>query len=656
MKLSWLVSVSISLGAAVSCAIVAQGAESSGAGQAVLSWADLLEQAKSDPALEDARTTIVESAREAAASPIIRRAHTLSEVGQNRTWLDGRSEQLEPEIKEQFALAMSDFAACNSLAQELPVLAAGYRLTNDPDILDRIVAQLEEMTAWSPLQRPGWTLYTPGNRLPADGKDGKDGNWLATGCGVRAIGDTLDLLPEGSLSADLLDRLHQLLEAEIAGVVDDWETKRSWFIRGDNPYTNQWVLPTEGLVRACIIRGVENHRDAYELGVANLMRALDAHGSRGEFEEGFGYAQFTVTSMLHAAHAMAVAGDRRAIDHPFLKHFPTWLVHHFQPGNMVINCFDAGGAYNAAERTRPFLSLTAMCTGDSVARWALQYQTSGPSDDVAGLAARALPPVGPDAAPPLFAVYERAPRVNWRSSWDGDATGVWVRGGHPLDQHDHQDRGHVNFIAHGRPILIEAGTPSYSHPQIMTHYSSGVGHNVLQLGTEEPEQASDTGKTVSHPGWQNRGGVAPIAVTRLDADGGDVTVDGTNCYDGLTRWTRHVTWDPNNLAVTDHVTLAEGTKQVILFRWHLGTEDDVEIVADEKHYTVTWPDATITLTGSAPLTVTQVKLPDNTLAGHDGSDDPKNCHTCVVVQTCSRLNTAYFATTVRSYAAKAESR
>jgi len=600
-----------------------------GAGADVVGWDALLGQAMANPALDGARATLVEAARETASTSIIRRAHTLADVGQNRTWLDGRSEALEPEIKEQFALAMSDFAACNALAGELPLLAAGYCLTEDQAILSRIVEQLEEMAAWSPLQRPGWTLYTPGNRLPPDGKDG---NWLATGTGVRAIGDTLDLLPHGALNADLVSRLHGLLEAEIAGVVDDWETKRSWFIRNDNPYTNQWVLPTEGLVRGCIILGPENHRDAYELGVANLMRALDAHGANEEFEEGFGYAQFTVRSMLHTAHAMAVEGDRRAIDHPFLKHFPTWLVHHFQPGKMVINCFDAGGAYDAAEGTRPFLSLTAMCTGDPVARWALANYVSGPSDDLAGLAARALPPVGPEAAPPLFAVYERATRVNWRDSWDVDGTGVWVRGGHPLDQHDHQDRGHVNFISRGRPILIEAGTPAYSHPQIMTHYSSGVGHNVLQLGTEEPEESSDTGKTVSHPGWQRRGGVAPITVTRLAADGGDITVDGTASYDGLTRWTRHVVWDKDNLTVTDDVTLAEGTEQAILFRWHLATEDEVEITGEGNNYTVTWAAAAIEFSANSPLTVTQIRLPDNTLEGHDGSEDAKNYHTCLVAR------------------------
>lgn len=597
---------------------------------AVIGWGELLDRSTANPEQADACAALVARSSEASESSIIRRPHSLSEVGTHRTWLDGRSEALEPEIKEQFALAMSDFAACNTLAGELPLLAAGYRLTRDPALLERIAAQLEEMAHWSPLQRPGWTLYTPGNRLPPDGRDG---NWLATGCGVRAIGDTLDLLPDESLDPKLVDRLHALLESEVASVVDDWETKRSWFIRSDNPYTNQWVLPTEGLVRACIILGVDNHRDAYELGVTNLMRALDAHGDRGEFEEGFGYAQFTVTSMLHAAHAMAVAGDRRAIDHPFLKNFPTWLVHHFQPGDMVINCFDAGGAFGAAGNTRPFLSLTAMCTGDPVARWALQYYVGGPSDDLAGLAARALPRVDADAAPPLFAVYERATRVNWRDSWNEAGTGVWVRGGHPLDQHDHQDRGHVNFIARGHPILIEAGTPSYSHPQIMTHYSSGVGHNVVQLGTAEPDASSDTGKTVSHPGWQKRGGVAPITVARLDANGGEVTVDATACYDGLARWNRSVTWDANQLQVTDEVALVENGEEVILFRWHLGTESEVEIAGEGTQFTITSPDATFTLRADARLTVGQVQLPDHTLEGHDGSDGPKNHHTCLVVQT-----------------------
>lgn len=593
-------------------------------------WAQMLDAAAKDAATEPARTALLAKARESAALPIIRRARSLAEVGQHRTWLDGRANALEPEIKEKFALAMSDFAACSALSQELPVIAAAYRLTGEPALRDRVLAQLDEMASWSPLQRPGWTLYAPGNRLSAEGKDG---NWLATGCGVRALGETLNLLPAESVGEALRTKLHALLAAEIAGVVDDWQTKRPWFVRSNDPITNQWVLPTEGLVCAALILGVDQHREAYELGVKNLLMALEAHGPDGEFEEGFGYASFTVTALLHAAHAMAARGDRRAVDHPFLQRFPTWLVHHFQPGNMVINCFDAGGAYNAAPGTRPLLSLLAVCTGSPVARWALARQVDGPSDDLAGLAARALPPVGDEAAPPLFAHYERATRVNWRDSWNADATGVWVRGGHPTDQHDHQDRGHVNFIAKGRPILIEAGTPSYHHQLMMTHYTTGVGHNVLQLGTQFPEQVAKAGELFALPGWQKAHGVAPITVQRLDAPGGEVTVEGAACYEGVEQWTRRVSWTSRELTVQDLVKLAEAKKDTVLFRWHLGTESEVTIQGENEHYSVTWPDAKMELTADAPLTVTQLKLPDNTLAGHTGGEESTNIHTCVVVQS-----------------------
>ncbi|MCX5772507.1 MAG: heparinase II/III family protein, partial [Candidatus Hydrogenedentes bacterium] len=437
-------------------------------------------------------------------------------------------------------------------------------------------------------------------------------------------------------------KLDALLETEIAGVDDDWQARRPWFVSSNNPVTNQWVLPSEGLVRACLIlrartRGVDTHRDAYELGVKNLLAALDAHGQAGEFEEGFGYASFTVTSLLHAAHAMAVAGDRRAIDHPFLRHFATWLVHHFQPGNMAINCFDAGGAFDAAKSTRPLLSLLAVCTNDPVARWALSFQAGGPSNDLGGLAGRSLEPVGVDAAPPLYAAYERAARVNWRDSWDDNATGVWVRGGHPLDQHDHQDRGHVNFICKGKPILIEAGTPSYDHPLMMTQYTPGVGHNVLQLGAAAPADSANAGELVWMPGWQKAGGVAPISVNRLDASGGDITVDATKCYDGVQLWRRRVTWDANSLAVSDEVQLAPDASDVILLRWHLGTNEDVAIREEAGEYALEFSGLRISIEPSAPVVVSQIKLPDHTLEGHTGDDDPGNVHTCIVVRTREKI-------------------
>ena len=255
----------------------------------------------------------------------------------------------------------------------------------------------------------------PGQPVPADFNDG---NWLATGLGVRGLADTLDILPAGSLPEPLIEKIHELLATEIASIADDWHTKRSWFIRGNNPRTNQWVLPTEGFVRACLVLGKENHPDEYELGVQNLLAALDAQGPEGEFYEGIGYANFTVESMLHAAHAMAVAGDRRAWTTPSCATFPTWMAHHLQPGRFRINCFDAGGARTPVTRWRFSRSAVAVrgATDDPVARWTLNNQFSGPIDDFVGLLAGGTS--GRDASRPVR-LLRSATRVNWRSSWTG---------------------------------------------------------------------------------------------------------------------------------------------------------------------------------------------------------------------------------------------
>ena len=179
----------------------------------------------------------------------------------------------------------------------------------------------------------------------------------------------------------------------------------------------------------------------------------------------------------------------------------------------------------------------------------------GPINDLAGLLA------GSAAFPPRrhrgsFAFYDGpARRVNWPSSWADDADGVWVTGGHPLDSHDHFDRGHVNYISHGKPVLIEAGTPGYDNPAIHTRYSTVVGHNVLEVEGLKPRKAP-----------------APLTVSRLDAGGGDLTVDGTACYPGLKHWRRRVNWNRSQLTVEDQMAAPADKPVVMLFRWHLGTD------------------------------------------------------------------------------------
>ena len=596
----------------------------------VMGWKDAIDAVKADPSLRPAVEALTKNARGTVGKGLVRRANCLAEVGKHRTWLDGRSKALEDEIKETFALAMSDFSACSTLAGELPTVAAAAVLSGDAALRAHVIAQLQEMTRWSPLQRPGWTLYAPGHRLP---KDGQDGNWLATGCGVRAIVTTLAIMGD-RVDDELRAALDALLAKEIAGVVDDWQVKRPWFVRGNNPITNQWVLPTEGLVQACLHLGRDKHRQAYELGVANLLKALSSHGKAGEFEEGIGYANFTVTSLVYTARAMAAAGDRRAIDHPFLVHFPAWAVHHIQPGRMTVNCFDSGRAAvpRAQGHWRSMLSLLVFALGSDVANWALHDQFDGPLDGLIGLVGHVASKRVGRRTPGLFAAYERAPMVVWRDGWNDDANGVWVRGGHRLDQHDHQDRGHVNVIHRGRAILIEAGTPSYSDPDMGVHYASGAGHNVLQVGTVFPKRPYPVQSRADYPGWQRPKGIAPIAVDRLDAAGGAVTVDAGRCYAETERWRRRVEWTGKSVTIRDEVKLKPDKANVVLFRWHLGTDQSVEISGERTAVTVKWPDAKMTLEASQPIEVTQRKGPDATLTGTRDHQ-----HTCLEVRSRQAL-------------------
>jgi hypothetical protein len=595
------------------------------------SWADyldaLLRAAPRSPRLATARDRLIGRARGILKLPLVKRVYRFDDIGRHRTWLDGRARPLKEPMHSIFALAMSDHGTNQLLAAELPLMAAAARLTGDRRLLQRLHDQLHEMASWSPLQRPGWCAF--GDRLPPDGKDG---NWLATGTGVRAIADTLEILGRENVPSATVARLDQLLAAEIVSIVDDWTAKRPWFIFENMPGTNQWVLPTEGLIRACLVLGRERHKAAYELGVTNLFAHLNGHGSQGAFEEGIHYADFTLLSLMSVARAMALTGDRRAINHPFLRHFPVWAVQHFQPGGFIINAFDA---FSAARGNRSLLKATFAMAAVSLASreavWALDHLTDGPDDSLAGLASRMLS--RHSLRPPrTFAAYNRAVRVNWRSSWDAKATGVWVRGGDRLDAHDHPDRGHVNVILQGRPLFIEAGTPAYHNARMRSDYASGRGHNVLQLGEAVPsEEALAQGFPL---GWQKIRAIAPITVRRLDARGGNIVVNGTAGYDGLKRWRRHVVWNIGQVTVEDSVQMVPAQPQVVLFRWHLGLTRNPRILADGNGAHVLWPGIRVSIAADAPLDMTIEQMPDHTLQYRAWDDKrPDHLHACLVVKT-----------------------
>ena len=586
-------------------------------------------------------------ARQIATRPLVRRAYRFEDIAP--AYLDTRAAALTGNRREFFALSMSDFFQAWELAETLPLLTVAARDCPDQnlkaELRAHLHAQLDEVATWKKLNRPGWTLYASG---PSVAPDYNDGNWLGTGYGLRAIADALraagDTIP-GSMRAKLL----LLMQQEVAGVQDDFATRRPWF--WNTPISNQFVLPNTGVIMAVLQLGKEANATAYEFAIENVLRSLDAQGRDGAHHEGAWYGPFTTKEILHAALAMAERGDRRLIKHPHLARFGDWLLHLLQPGNHVVNIHD--GADRVMDLQTPDMKSGSPQPPRSVTLLdsLLLCAMADDRPDLCGAITRLFPrlypsalslryiqstkpPFGSLSLPDAFAAFTSSPLVTWRNGWHEEADGVWVRGGSSADDHDHRDHGHVNYIVGGREVLIEAGSSDYAKiMETPEPYQGGLGHNVLQIG-----------KTAA--GAQLKGRDTPIVVRHLDKNGGEVVVDGTGSYaaEVLKDWRRRVIWDKAGLQVEDTVALAGDKADFVLFRWHLADDTVVTIIpgADAKTVQITWPGGALSLEADAPLEVTTAKLP------HGITWNRRGWHLCLLVQSQEPVTGLRLATRLRA--------
>ncbi len=534
---------------------------------------ELNSRLNTDTRLKENIAPILRRADSLASLPIYRRVSSLEDFKK----LDGKwARKQEPHKRTEmmknkdnarfFGLASNDVSTMRSLVVELPLLAAAYRLTGDKKYLTPLIAQLEEMVTWDPFQRPGWTLQVASAPLRKDG----DGVWLATGAGIQAMVITLDLLPAGAIPQELQGKIDACLQREIGHIMKDYKDQRPWYMKTHKIQSNQWIVPFSGLTLAALQLGKDRYPDAYALGKKCLAESLNELGDEGAVSEGFAYAiDWSVPGLLIPAfYAALKSGDRELLDHPFFRKFPAWVAESYQPGKNVINAFDWwGGCRNMYDRhmVAPITMLTVFTAAPEL-QWILFNQHATPDDTAFGLVAYGLPS-GNRKEPSLFASYRRASRVSWRSSWQDNADGVWIRGRDARDFHAHHDTGHVNYIKNGKIVLLEASTTGYSDPLQEKEFRSFRGHNVLQVGDK----------------LDGKNGVdAPFRIARLDASGGEVVLNASPVYDNAD-WQREVKWDTRQLAVNDHVQLKE--EKPLLLRWHLGTENpaDIRKVSDQVY-------------------------------------------------------------------------
>lgn len=526
---------------------------------------EMARRVERDPELQKKIAPMLAEARRVRDLPLVCRATSLEQLKNPpkdkrfggidaRTYVVTKTDARKAEL---FSLASADLDATSIIAREMPLLAAAYVITGDTSFADRVNAQLREIASWKPLQRPGWMLYTAANSLPPDGDDGV---WLSTGVGLIAICQTLEIMPEAAIPAEIRKEVRAQLSDECARVVSDWKKKKGWFVRQHVPTTNQWVVPSCGLAVAAATLGRDANPEAYELGVKNLEDTLGTLGSDGGSPEGLEYGtHFTAAYLYLASHAFRLAGDDRFAQQPFLKHFPTWECANYQPAQTVVNTFDSFGASRNMYPTKaPDVAQIAVLSRSPMVMWLLREQIRVNALSMYGLLAAGVPD-SELKEPPLWGSFDTARCVMWRDSWKDEASGVWVRGGHERDGHDHWDRGHVNFIAGGKIVLLEAGTAGYDSPIKRDVYDSVRGHNVLQVGEDLFPKKS----------------AAPITISQLDAAGGDVTVEAGAGYPQVKTWRRRVVWSAKQMEITDRVELK--APDTVLFRWHLGSQQALSI-------------------------------------------------------------------------------
>ena len=504
---------------------------------------------------------------------------------------------------EIYALSIADCSQADFLRTSGVKLAVAAVYYNDANYLQRVLEILREFVSHSPLQRPGWTAYTPTAIVPAGG----DGVYLATGWGIQGIVEILSILGD-RVPVDLRNDLRDLLRKEVRQISSDWADKRPWYVKSKFYQSNQWIEPNLGLIRACLCLGDPELVPVYNLAVENIAKSIERLGSDGAFIEGISYASMTAGNLFEVIALTSANNDPRLQSLPYVRNAWKWFVHMQQPGGYYVNCNDSVMSRAPAwaiATPLPSLFYAALGSGDpqampfvktmfpqgEVAKDAILYQAA-----IAGL------PGGPSGSLPKFAHFPSQQLLVWRSAWEPPsaaqhAMSVWIRGGSPMDSHSHRDNGHVSIHSGDNVVLMECGTPDYSNPLFNAKFGSAAGHNTLQIGELTPRSAPAN---------------CPIVVESLTDSGGRVTINLKPAFPITTDCSRVIEWNMSGtVTVSDNVSLPTaspvGTE---FYRFHTGRTDGITITASGNGWEITWPGVLMSISADRPIVVEQITWPD----------------------------------------------
>lgn len=571
-----------------------------------LPWDALIERARQGEALAKAFVGWRAAAANWAGQEILHRAFSVSEIPKER---------LSPKLLsilrhhpgaggEISALAIESTDIWGKLNGRLIPSALVVRHSGDKVALEYLVRQLTEIAAWFPLQAKGWS-----GKL-TDVGDEHDGPWLAEG-GLIQLALTLDILGD-RLPSKVRSELLALCQKEIDWIVQCWGKQRTWYMKRNAYSSNQWGVPSAGLLMACLAVGDERNRAAYDFAALNLAKHFASQGESGSFAEGYGYAGMTMNNALVALWAMDRSGDRRLSSLPFLANYATWYHQMTMPGGTLVNYADSGYTRLHARPMRSLL-LAALISRKPMDPWGIErfYGAFDEADPFTHLYQEEVARFPRERRPlDLYAFFANSQLAVWRSDWDLDlAMGVWAKGGGLNDwPHNHTDQGQIVVMNGTEPILLETGMLGpesgfgYDAPAYLPKIVSCAAHSVLQTAT---------GLTKLHSVVR-----APLEVKRMAAAGGELRIDVSEAQPEVKSWIRDVRWSAGGrVTVHDNAALFEPKKTgEEWFRWHTGATKLPTISGTGHKWLVAWKGNRLTLEANRPIQVEAIEWP-NALLG-----------------------------------------
>lgn len=550
-------------------------------------------------------------------------------------------------------LALSYGTIKNKLGSSESVVINGRTFTT----ADRDILLLKCKDAISEITKYKWGLQRANHTLEVDNdhfisgdpitdnhpwcnglsrRPGGAGGYLGSTWCISGITDMLSILGDDVPASDRA-LLELILKREIILIVKNWKQCISWYVSGNQSNTNQWQDPAMAMINACLFIGNPAFLPAYNLGVALVAESLIVTlGDKGEYPEGYAYANQSAYNIVHTLRSMRKIDDTRldTMTTNWLKNHWRWLLDHMMPGNRIANYADNRAPFlKPWQITEPPLAVSiaafaafsqnpSALNSDPIKTINYLYPNSAGADPlqleiIPHLHNSAYGP--PELKMPNFEIYPDGAYLTWRSARDIPQSMVssgpqsnhalWIKGASPKDGHTHRDAGHLNVYCGGRMVLMDSGanygntiisnitTPQLSVPTTYSAYSrSAAGHSIMQIDevlNDAPFYSGWTGCPISVVNMTNTGGnvnlnligayKTPSAVAAPNAYSWVVAaIDAITSTGKVRTITRNISWNYESTTTKDlKITITDKVKfkdnipmDTLMYKWHTGVSDN----------------------------------------------------------------------------------